>query len=372
MFELKEVIDQADVEQFISFPFELYKSDPNWVPPLKSDERVQLDKEKNPAYREVEARFWIVTENGRCVGRIGAIIHPGYNRKTGKDYGRITRMEFIDHPEVCSMLFDAAEEWIASKGMKWVHGPLGFNNLDNQGLLIEGFEYEPSIASVYHKPYYRKHWEAHGYEKENDWIEFRLTLGEHAVKKASRGASLVCKRYGFEVHHFSSRNELKPLARDVFRILNESFSHLPYVSSFDDVMIDFAVEKYFKALDPRFVKTITKDNRLIAFIVGMPSMTRAMQKARGRLFPFGIYHVYKALKHPQVIDLLLTGVHPEYHSSGAAVVLFAALQEEMMKHGIDQMETTGIFETNHNVISNWKNYQHIQHKRRRCFVKQIA
>jgi len=263
------------------------------------------------------------------------------------------------------------ENWFREKGLESLHGPLGFNNLDNQGLLIEGFDYLPSIASVYHKPYYQKHFEDLGYSKENDWVEFRLTLGEHALAKGKRGAELVKKRYGFEVVKFASTEELKPYVQPVFQILNSAFQDLPYVTSFNSRMIDVIGKKYFKILNPKFVKIIKKENRVIAFIIGMPSLSEAMQKNHGKLFPFGFYHLLKALRNPTVIDLLLTGVDPEFQSTGAAVILFAEIQDEMMKQGITQMETTGMFESNQTAISNWKNFDYIQHKRRRCFVKNL-
>ena len=157
----------------------------------------------------------------------------------------------------------------------------------------------------------------------------------------------------------------------VFRLLNKAFQELPYVSPFTDDMIRRIGDKYFKVLNPDFVRIIKKDGELVAFIVGVPSLSKAMQKANGSLFPFGFYHIMKAMKKPEVVDLYLTGVAPEYQNAGAAVVLFAELQEEMIKQGIEVMETTGIFETNQNVISNWKNYDHVQHKRRRCFIKNL-
>jgi len=371
MFTIKEVITKKDIKQFVDFPFNLYKADNYWVPPLKKDEIKQLSAESNPAFEFCEAKFWTAWNGNACVGRIGGIINHAYNKKTGESLGRISRCEFIDSKEVSSVLFDTVEKWFKEKGLAIAHGPLGFSNLDNQGLLIEGFDYLPSVASVYHKPYYQKHFEELGYTKENDWVEFRLTVGDQAHNKAVRGAQIVKKRYGFEVLSFSTTDELRPYSRLIFEVLNDSFADLPYVSPFSDKMIELYGEKYFKILNPKFVKIIKKDGNLAAFIIGMPSLSEAMQKARGSLFPFGFYYVLKALKKPTVIDLLLTAVLPEFHTSGAAVILFAELQEEMLKQGINQMETTGIFETNQNVISNWKNYEHIQHKRRRSYRKNL-
>jgi hypothetical protein len=371
MFEIKEVIGSGDLKKFVDFPYRLYRGNSYWIPPIKSDEIKQLSPDSNPSFKKCKAKFWIALQNNKCVGRIGAIINFDYIEKTNKQIGRISRVEFIDDRYVSSGLFKTAENWLKDQGMKEVHGPLGFNNLDNQGLLIEGFDYIPSVASVYHFPYYKKHFEDLGYEKENDWIEFRLTVGEIAQKKAERGAEIVKKRYGFEVLGFQSNKEMIKYLYPVFHMMNDAFRDLPYVTPFDDDMIRYIGEKYFKVLNPRFVKVILKDGQLIAFIVGVPSLSQAMKKANGKLFPFGFYHILRAMKRPEVIDLYLTGVKHEYQSAGAAVVLFAEIQKEMLKQGINQMETTGIFETNHNVISNWKNYDHIQHKRRRCFVKSL-
>jgi hypothetical protein len=371
MFAIKEVKSKREIRQFINFPFDLYKGDAFWVPPLKSDEIKQLKPETNPSMEFCNARFWTAWNDRKCVGRIAGIINHEYNKKTGEKKGRISRAEFINDLSVSKTLFETAENWLREMGMKAVHGPLGFNNLDNQGLLIEGFDQLPSIASVYHKSYYQQHWEDLGYTKENDWLEFRLTLGEQAMTKGKRGSELIKKRYGFEVIKFTSIEEMKIYVHPVFNILNSAFHDLPYVTPFNSKMIDLIGKKYFKVLNPKFVNIIKKEDRIIAFVIGMPSLSEAMQKANGKLFPFGFYHILKALKNPNVIDLLLTGVDPEFQSTGAAVILFAEIQEEMMKHGITQMETTGMFESNQTAISNWKNYEHIQHKRRRCFVKAL-
>jgi hypothetical protein len=371
MFEIKEVKSASDIKEFVKLPFEIYKGNGFWVPPIISDEIKQLRMETNPFFDFNEAKFWTARKNGKCVGRIGALINHEYNKERGIKAGRITRMEFINDFELSGLLFAQAERWIKEKGMTMVHGPLGFSNLDLQGLLIEGFDFVPSIASVYHLPYYKDHFEKRGYKKENDWVEFRLTLGEAATQKGIRGAALVKKRYGFEVKSFATMKELKPYIYPVFQILNEAFHELPYVTSLNDRMIESVKEKYLKVLNPKFIRLVFKDGNLVAFVIGLPSLSEAMKRANGKLFPFGFYHIMKALKKPEVVDLLLTGVKSEYHSSGAAVILFAELQQTMMEMGIDQMETTGIFETNHSVISNWKNYDHIQHKRRRCFMKEL-
>ncbi len=368
---LKKVESKADVRQFVRLPFEIYKHNPYWVPPIIKDEIKALNPIHNPAFSFCDTVFYLAFKNGKCMGRIGAIINKKYNEKTGEQYIRFAKLEFFDDPEVFDVLIQAAEEFGRKKGMKKVHGPLGFTNLDTQGMLIDGFDYLPSIASVYHLPYYHKHLERLGYQKENDWIEFELKLGEHAVTKAKRGADLVKKRYGFEVVTFNNRKQMQPYVKKIFTVLNEAFASLPYVTAFDEQTKTLYAEKYIKILNPRYVFVVEKDNEPIGFLVALPNLSKAVQKSHGKLFPFGFTHILKALKHPKVIDLLLTGVLPQYEKTGAVVTLFAELQYTMLQDGINTMETTGIFETNQPVIVHWKNYDHIQHKRRRCFVKNL-
>lgn len=366
-----EVQNKTDRKKFVNFQFDLYKNSKFWVPPIIDDEIKAITPEKNPAFDFCEAKFFIVIDNNKVVGRVGAIINNLYNKKTGKKLIRFSRLEFIDNIEISSTLIKKVIDFGKEKGMEIIHGPLGFTNLDTQGMLIEGFEHLPSIASVYHMPYYKTHLEKLGFGKENDWLEFRLTIGENAVQKAMRGSSLVQRRYGFTVKSFTKTDELKPYTKKIFEILNDAFQVLPYVVPFNEKMIDIYADKYFKILNPKFIKLIEKDENIIGFVIGMPSLSEAMQKANGKLYPFGFTHILKALKNPNVIDMLLTGVLQKYQNTGAAVILMAELQNQMIKDGIDTIETTGIFESNKNAISNWKSYEHIQHKRRRCFIKEI-
>ena len=369
--DIIKVSTKSHYKTFAKLPFEIYKDNAYWVPPIIKDEIKSLDPTENPAMEYCESQFWLAKKDGKWMGRIGAIINPVYNEKLGEKMGRFSRLEFFDDEEVFKALMNTAVEWLKEKGMNKAHGPLGFSNLDTQGMLIEGFDHLASVASVYHLPYYKKHIESYGFEKENDWVEFRLTLGERARQKGIRGSQLIKKRYGFDVIRFNNNEEIKPYVKDIFSILNEAFVDLPYVSPFNDKMVQLYTDKYFKIINPKYVRLVKKEERIVGFIVAVPSLSEAMQKANGKLFPFGFTHVLKAMKKPKVLDFFLTGVVKDYDHAGVAVIMFAEIQDEMLSAGIDQMETTGIFETNHNVISNWKNYEHIQHKRRRCFVKEI-
>lgn len=368
---IEAVHNKTQRKAFVNLQFEIYKNSPMWVPPIKADEVKAIDPEHNPAMEYSESEYWVVYRDNKVVGRIGAIINSKYNEKTGKKFGRFSRIEFFDDKEVFILLMDTAIAWIKERGMELVHGPLGYSNLDTQGMLIEGFDYLPSVASVYHMPYYKTHFDAYGFEKEIDWVEFLLTLGGHANDKAARGAEIIKKRYGFVIEKFTNNKQMLPYVKPIFGVLNAAFEKLPFVTPFNEKMVELYKKKYFKLINPKFVFAAKKEGKLIGFMIAVPSLSLAMQKAKGNLFPLGFYHILKAMKKPSVLDFFIIGVMPEYDRSGVAVILFNEIHEEMRKQGIKYMETGGIFETNHNVISNWKNYEHIQHRRRRCFIKAV-
>jgi len=368
---IQAVNNKKERKDFVNLPFKIYKDNAYWVPPIKADELGVMDPKHNPAMEFCDTAFWVAYRDGKTVGRISAIINHKYNEKMGQKLGRFSRLEFIDDKEVFLGLMDTAAAWLKERDMEIIHGPLGFTNLDNQGLMIEGFDHLASVASVYHLPYYKDHIQAYGFEKEVDWLEFRLQVGEASIKKAQRGADLIKKRFGLEVIRFNTAKEMLPYVERIFDILSKAFAHLPYVIPFNKKMVDMYAKKYFKVINPRYVCMVKDGDEVIGFIVAVPSLSEAMQKAKGRLYPFGFYHILKAMKHPQLIDLFLGGVKPEYDKKGVAVIMYSEVQNQMMKEGIHIIETTGNIETNHNIISNWKNFDHIQHKRRRCFVKAL-
>jgi len=360
----------ADYKMFIQFQYDLYKGNKYWVPPMKKDELNSLQRETNPAYENCDAQFWIAFKNNKVAGRVGAIINKAYNEKTGEQLCRLSRIEFIDDYEVSKTLLVTAEAWAKEKGMKGIHGPLGFTNLDHQAVLIEGFDHLPSIASEYHLPYYKSHFEAAAYEKEIDWVEFRLKLEKEIPEKALKLNDMIQRRYNLKVLHFTNREEMKAHAPRVLQLLNTAFGDLFSFVAMSDNLQRFYINKYFNILNPDFVKLIEdKDGNLIGFIISLPSLSLAMQKAKGNLFPLGWYYIMQALKKPKVVDLLLTGIHPDWQAQGVSALLITELQKVMQRYGIEYVETTGMIETNEKAINHWKNYDHIQHKRKRCFRK---
>ncbi len=368
---IHQVQSQSDRRTFVKFPFQVYRDNPFWVPPLITDEIHTLQKEYNPALDFCDAAFWLARRDGKCVGRIGALVHHLHNEKTGENAGRFTRAEFIDDQVVTGILFDTAENWLREKGVSKIYGPLGFTNLDTQGLLVEGFEHLPSVASVYHLPYYQDHLERLGYRKFIDWVEFRLTMGE-IPEKARRLAEVIKSRQNLTVLSMKTKKDMRQAGMEIFDVLNVAFEDLFSVVPLNENMKRYYINKYMNILNPRFIKVILdRDKHMLGFIISVPSLSEAMQKARGKMLPFGFIHLKKAMKHPQVADLFLTAIDPKYQRMGLSALLISELQAILLENGVKYAETTGILETNHDAIQHWKNYNHIQHKRKRCYMKML-
>ncbi|MCU4174922.1 GNAT family N-acetyltransferase [Carboxylicivirga sp. N1Y90] len=369
---IKEVIDKQTLNDFVKLPYVLYKSNKYWVPPMINDERNALIPDKNPAFDFCKVKLWVAYKNNKCVGRIGGIINSLWIEKEGKKIGRFTRTEFIDDIEVSSLLLSTAEKWLKEEGMVEVQGPLGFSNLDHQGCLIEGHDWLPSVASDYHMDYYLSHFEKLGYEKEIDWLEFRITFPEALPEKSYKVAEMLIKRYGLKPQNFTSSKEIEPYKEKVFALLNKAFAELFGTFPLPEKLIEFYISKFFPMLNPRYVKIILdKDDEMAGFLIALPSLSKAMQKANGKLFPFGWWHIMRALKKPTEMDLMLTGVKPELQRMGVAALLMNDLWKTANDDGIKQVETTGMLENNNVAIQMWKSFDHIQHKRKRCFKKTL-
>jgi len=369
IYEIKEANTAKVFKDFVHFPYLLYKDNAYWIPPMKSDEKKHWTQ--HPALAFSDLKMWVVYWKSRPIGRIAAVINHKYNKKSNTKYGRISGLEVYNDDKGFKLLMDTALAWLREKGMVKVHGPLGYTNLDTQGMLIEGFEELPSIASVYHLPYYKNLMHKYGFKKENDWIEFHLKLTDKPILKGERGSKIVFKRFGLEVIQPSSKKELISYAPHAFEILNQAFARLPYVVTLDDALKDYYKKKYFSILDPKFTFFIKDADQFVGFLIALPSLSEGMKKANGKLFPFGWYHIMQSLKHPSCVDTLLTGALPEYEAKGVAVLLFNALHQRMKETGVEDIETTGVFEDNHHVITNWKNYDHVQHKRRRTWIMDL-
>lgn len=369
---IRPVTDKKTLNDFVNLQLFIYKNNPYFVPQLIADEKKALVKATNPAMDFCDSMFWVAYKNGKAVGRIGALINPLINEKNNEKVGRITRTEFIDDNEVVDMLFDVAERWIMSKGMEKIMGPLGFTNLDHQGLLIEGHDWMPAVASDYHMDYYQKHFDRLGYQKEIDWLEFRITFPTEMPDKAWRVEEMVTNRYGLQLVEFETKADLKPYAVDLFNVFNEAFTNLFGTFQLPQKLKDFYINKYFPLLHPKFVKMVkSKEGEIAGFLVCMPSLAKALQKANGKLLPFGWYHLKKAFEKPTEVELMLTGIKPEMQKMGVVSVLMNNLWKTCKSYNIQYVETTGMLENNNVAIQMWKMFDHVQHKRKRCYFKDI-
>ena len=297
---VKEVISQKDIREFVDFLYVHYKKNDYWVPPLRKDEMKTFDPENNPVFKICKTKMWLVYRANVCVGRICGIIIPAWNKKTGEKLARFTRIEFIDDREVSAKLFSIVEQWAREEKMDGIVGPLGFSNLDQSALLIEGHDWLPSIASNYQWDYYREHFEILGYQKEIDWLEFRINFPDELPEKSFKVAEMLKKRYGLKAVNFSSMMEILPFKEEIAHLYNESFSALYGTYPLPDTVLNFYFDKYIRNLNPRYVKVIlNKDDKIVGFLIALPSLSKAMRKANGSLFPFGFIPVLRARKKKQ-------------------------------------------------------------------------
>jgi len=369
--EIRRVETKRDLRTFINLPLTIYKGNPCFVPAIQFDEFATLSKDKNPAFEFSEAEYWLAYKDGKLAGRIAALINNRYIEKWGNKYGRFGWVEFIEDFEVAEALFKTAEDWLRSKGMVGVNGPMGFTDLDKEGLLIEGFDEVGSMPMIYNHPYYPEYIERLGYAKDVDWLEYEVKVPDSIPDKVTHVQEIVSKRTGIHIHEWKTTSELKRrFAKDIFALVDEAYAHLYGTSPLSPRQVDAYVNQYLGFADPRFTKVVVdNDGKLVAFGIVFPSLTRALQKSQGRLFPFGWIHFLKAMKHPTGIDMLLIATDPRHKAPGAVAFLMTALIKSCLAAGVKTAETAGELETNYQVQSLWKGYERRQHKRRRAYIK---
>jgi len=371
-FVLKEVLTQKELKRFIKFPFELYKGNKYWIPPLISDDLKTLDKKKNPAFELCEAKYWLVEESGKIVGRIAGIINKRYNDKFKVRYARFGWFDFIDNETVSSILINSVSDWAKENGLDTIHGPLGFTDMDGEGLLIEGFEELSTFGSIYNYPYYEKHLQRLNFEKDADLVEYHITLDKQIPEKILRMSDIVLRREKLKVLEVKKSKDLLPYARAIFSLINETYKDLYGFVELTDRQIDLYVKSYFSFIKPGFVPIVLdQKNNLIAFGISMPSLSVAIQKAKGKLFPFGFVHLLKAMKKNDTVDLYLTAVKSEYQNKGVNAVIICEINKTLLANKIYHVETNRELEVNSKIQSQWRYFNSRQHKRRRCYIKKI-
>ena len=374
---IKEVMSKAERKTFVDFPNRLYHNVKNFVPAFYGDDMADWDREKNPAFEYCEARAFLAYRDGEVVGRIGAILSHKANETWGTKRMRFSQVDFIDDREVSRALFETVENWAREKGMTEVHGPLGFCDLDREGMLVEGFDKRSMFITYYNHPYYIEHLTELGYVKDTDWIEHLIPIGDGSENDTSyvrmkRIADRVLRSTGYHKVKVRRRSDVKPYVRKAFELINTAYAPLYGVVELNERQIDKYVNKFLPLINPDYCCLIVDDNEdLMGFGVGAPSMAEAMKKSRGRLFPFGWAGVLKSLVKNDTLDLFLIAVRPELQKTGLNGVVMEHLYSGCVKNGIRHAETGPQLETNSKVHHQWKMFNIEPHKRRRCFVKQL-
>jgi GNAT superfamily N-acetyltransferase len=369
---IKEVVSKRDLKKFISFPDKLYAGNKYWIPPLHSEEMNTLHKDKNPAFDFCDVKYWLAYKDGKIAGRIVGIIITQYIEKWKNKYARFGWVDFINDNNVSKALFYALETWAKEKGMAAVHGPLGFTDLDTEGMLIEGFDELGTIVTIYNYPYYPEHLERLGYKKDIDWVEFEVKVPDKLPEKIERIAAVVKKKNKLHILKANKSKDLLPYAKEIFRVINEAFEPLYGVVPLTEKQINKYIKQYFSMIRPDFVSLILDEqNKIAAFGITMPSLSKAFQKAKGKLFPFGLFHIMKALKKNDRVDLYLVAVRPNLQGKGVNSLLFNNLFNAYKSNNITKAETNPELENNIKVQAQWKFFDRRQHKRRRCYIKQL-
>ena len=380
--EIKKVTDKKGLNAFIQLHYDLYKGNQYDAPNLYSDELHTLSKDKNAAFEFCEAEYFLAYKDGEVVGRIAGIINHRANEAWNRNSVRFGWIDFIDDPEVSKALFDAVMQWGREKGMTEIVGPLGFTDMDPEGMLIEGFDQLGTMATIYNYDYYPRHMEQMGgWEKDNDYVEFKVFVPQEGMpEKLKKISELVMKRYNLHIRKVKRKEVLgkEQMGRKVLDVVNKTFGHLYGYSQMTERQIDEYLEMYFPMLDMNLLTLIedwnTPDHQVIGVGISISSMTRALQKCRnGRLWPFGWWHCLRALKmrKSDIVDLMLIGVLPEYRTKGANALFFYDLIPWYQKYGFKWGETNVEMETNEKVQSQWQYFDYEQHKRRRCFKKNL-
>lgn len=370
--EIREVTTGRDLRKFIRFPFQLYPDHPCWVPALEFDEINTLRRDRNPAFEYCEARYWMAFRDGSPVGRIAGIINRRYIEKWKNRYARFGWIDFADDLEVCRALVGTVEDWARQNGLTAVHGPLGFTDLDREGLLVEGFQELGTLATIYNHPYYPKHLEACGYRKDTDWVEFLAQNPAVVPEKIQRVADIARKRYKLRVLEVRRAKDILKYAKGVFDVLDTAYEGLYGVVPLTDRQVAAYIKQYFSFVNPEYVKIVLDaQDKVAGFLIALPSLSRALQKCRGRLLPFGFIHLHRAMKHGKTLDMYIAAVRPDLQGKGVNAIFISEMWKSAGKHGIVTTESNPELESNLRVQSSWDYFETRQHKRRRCYLKPL-
>lgn len=374
--EIKKVNSKAELKRFIRFNYEFYKENKYAVPDLYDDMLNTFSPKKNAAFEFCEADYFLAYREGQIVGRVAAIINRRANEQWNKKTVRFGWIDFIDDIEVSRALIDTVKQWGKERGMDCLEGPLGFTDMDAEGMLIEGFDQLSTMATIYNYPYYPQHMEQLGLEKSADWVEMKIYVPDSIPEKHKRISDIIARKYNLHIRKLTSKREVmrSGIGHQIFRLINDAYAPLFNFSRMTERQIDQYVKMYVPVLDLRMVSLVENEqNEIVAVGISMASLSEALQKAKGRLFPFGWFYLLRALlwKRPKMLDLLLVGVRPDYQNKGVNALLFTDLIPVYQQLGFEYAESNPELEQNDKVQNQWQYFKTEQHKRRRCYKQSI-
>jgi len=372
MIIIKEAITLSELKTFVKFPFSLYKNNPNWVPPIIKDELETFNKDKNPVFKDANAWFFLAYKGNKIVGRVVAMINwIEINHQKVKKM-RFGWFDFIDDKNVSKALLEKVAKIGKEHQLEYMEGPVGFSNLDKVGVLTEGFEHRGNMITWYNDPYYASHYESFGFVKEKGYEENRFPFANAKPEFFERVNVLVKKRYGVKPINFTKTEEVMPLADEMFDLFNESYASLSSFVPINDVQKEYFKKKYISFINPEYIKFIVdKNDKLIAFGIVMPSYADALQKMKGKLFPFGIYHMLQARKKSKDVIFYLIGVHPEYQNKGVTAIIFYEYYKSFKERGVNYCFRTPELEENIAIKQIWKHFEPEIYKKRRTYRKNL-
>lgn len=370
MIEIIPITSQKLLKEFVKFPFSIYKNHPYWVPPLIKDEMETLDNTKNPVFKNAEAHLFLAKKDGKWVGRIAAIINHIEVQEQGKKKVRFGWFDVVDEVLVTEALLNQVIEIGKQHQLTYIEGPVGFSNMEKAGILTQGFQEMNTMITWYHHPYYAQHFEQLGFEKQATWVEFKMKIPASIKEKVAKFSKIIKERYTLSVIRFKNKKEILPFVDEMFDLLNKTYSQLQTFVPIQQYQIDYYKEKYFSFIHPDYITCIKdKTGKLIAFSIVMPSFSKALKKANGKLFPLGWWHIVQAQKKNDTAAFYLIGIDPEYQGKGVTAIIFEEMQHLFNAKGIETVETNPELKENTAVQALWKDYDPVQHKERSTFKK---
>tara|TARA_A200000113_G_scaffold131431_1_gene118210 strand:- start:3142 stop:4266 length:1125 start_codon:yes stop_codon:yes gene_type:complete len=374
MIEIREIESRRELVDFVRFPFQLYKGNPYWVPPIVKEELEMLDKKVNPVFNNALAHYFLAYKDGEIVGRIAAFINWIEIKELKKSKVRFGWFDVIDDLEVTKKLIDAVVAIGKQHQMTAIEGPMGFSNMDKAGMLTKGFEELNTMITWYNAPYYSKHLEKIAFTKQAEWVEYEIKISsfQDSPEKVKRFSKLILQRYQLKILDFKSHKEIVPYVEQMFDLLGKTYDKLQTFVPIQEYQIAHYKERYLPFVHPDYIKCIVdSDQDLIAFAITMPSFSKALKKMNGKILPWGFFHLFKARYFNNRASFYLIGVRPDYQNKGITAIIFNEMQKTFNKHGVTIVETNPELVENNAIQKLWRNYEHRQHKRRVTFTKSI-